>query len=100
MSYIVVNDLADGTELTPTGVDYRYRTQITPSRSRLIRFFPGANTTPNQADIDFDGYVYSGYVEDNPGYSGNTFISFVGIYIDSNGNYSGTYIANTQVEQY
>jgi hypothetical protein len=31
-------------------------------------------------------YVKSGYIENNPGYSGNTFVSYVGIYYDSNGD--------------
>lgn len=94
---VIVNDLPEGTELEPSGVDYRYRTR---KKNRLIKFYPGTNTSMDQADLDYDSYFDSGYVVDNPGYEGNTYISYAGIYIDGNNSYTATYIANTQVEQY
>lgn len=94
---IIVNDLPQNTELATEGVEYSYRTR---RKNRLIRFYPGAGTSLDQADLDYDGYFYSGYVVNNPGYVANTYISFAGIYISANGEYTGTYIANTEVEQY
>jgi len=95
---VIINNLPEGTELEPSGVDYRYR--LRGRKNRLIKFYPGAGTTMDKADADAGSYFYSDYVVNNPGYEGNTYVSYVGIYIDSNNSYTGTYIANTQVEQY
>jgi hypothetical protein len=95
---VIVNNLPAGTELEPSGVDYRYR--LRGRKNRLIKFYPGAGTTMDQADADVGNYFYSGYVVNNPGYEGNTFVSYTGIYIDGNNSYTGAYTANTQVEQY
>ena len=95
---VIINDLPEGTELEPSGVDYRYR--LRGRKKRLIKFYPGAGTTVDQADADVGSYFYSGYVVNNPGYEGNTYVSYTGIYIDGNNSYTGTYTANTQVEQY
>jgi hypothetical protein len=95
---VIVNNLPAGTELEPSGVDYRYR--LRGRKNRLIKFYPGPGTTMDQADADVGSYFYSGYVVNNPGYEGNTYVSYTGIYIDGNNSYTGAYTANTQVEQY
>lgn len=95
---VIVNNLPEGAELEPRGVDYRYR--LRGRKGRLIKFYPGAGTTMDQADVDAGSYFSSDYVVNNPGYDNGIYVSYVGVYIDENNNYTGTYKANTQVEQY
>jgi hypothetical protein len=94
--YKIVNDLPEEEELFDYE-DYRFRTYY----GRLIKYYPGEGADLDQADMDFAAYMYSGYVENNPGYdTTNKYISYVGIYINEAGEYSGTWKANTQVEQF
>lgn len=45
-----------------------------------------------QEEIELFDYVEPGYIEGNPKYDANgVFVSYVGIYIDEDGNYSGIY---------
>lgn len=37
------------------------------------------------------GYMYDDYVEKNPGIVGNSFSSYVGVYINQEGEYTGIY---------
>lgn len=91
----IVNEQPEDGGLDPNSVFY-YRTY----NGRLIRFYPGEGSRIDQADLDFDSYMYSGYVQNNPGYINERYSSYVGIYISDRGEYSGTWIANTQVEQF
>jgi hypothetical protein len=55
---------------------------------------------PTAAEVEkFECFQY-GYVEDTPGYLGNSFISYVGIYYNDDGTRSGVYAANSTVTQY
>lgn len=40
---------------------------------------------------DVFGYVKSGYIEDDPGVIDGIFSSYIGVYIDQEGEYSGEY---------
>ncbi len=91
----IINDFPDDYEFF-YGEEYYYRTYY----GRLIRYYPGEGEGLNQNDVDFDAYMYSGYVLDNPGYINGKYSSYVGIYIGENGEYSGTWTANTQAEQF
>lgn len=55
---------------------------------------------PTAAEIEKFEYVTYDYFADTPGYSGNNFISYVGIYFNANGVMSGVYVANSSVTQY
>lgn len=92
----IFNDLSDSDEELLPYEDYRYRTYY----GRLIKYYPGEGEPLDQADIDFDSYMYSGYVAENPGYVAEKYSSYVGIYISELGEYSGTWTANTQAEQF
>ena len=48
-----------------------------------------APLTPEEAQL-FD-YVYQDYIINNPGIQGNSFSSYVGIYISQEGEYTGDY---------
>ena len=45
--------------------------------------------TPEEASL-FD-YCEPGYISNNPGYVANNFSSYIGIYIDQDGVYTGIY---------
>lgn len=91
----IINDLPDDEELVPGG-EYFYRTYY----GRIIRYYPGEGAGLDQDDIDQDSYVYSGYVDPDPGYIDGVYSSYVGIYISDVGEYSGIWTANTQAEQF
>ena len=55
---------------------------------------------PTAAEIEkFEYFVYD-YVEKTPGYIGDLYVSYVGIYFNANGAKSGIYVANNSVTQY
>lgn len=55
---------------------------------------------PTAAEVEIFEYFKYDYVEKTPGYNGNNFISYTGIYYNANGTLSGIYVANNQVTQY
>lgn len=56
---------------------------------------------PTAEEIEKFEYAVFGYFADTPGYAVNSsFISYVGIYYNANGELSGVYVANSSVTQY
>ena len=58
------------------------------------------DSAPTDAETEFFEYSVRDYFEKTPGYEGNSYVSYVGIYYNANGAQSGIYVSNSSTEQY
>lgn len=58
------------------------------------------DSVPTPAEVEIFEYASYNYFDMNPGYDTNTFVSYVGLYYNSNGAQSAIYVANNSVTQY
>lgn len=70
----------------------QYEAETDPQiRANLITQIYQFNEILIPAEIELFGYMQDDYVENNPGYINTEYNSYVGVYIDDDGNYSGVY---------
>jgi len=60
-------------------------------KQQLIEQCSVINEILTEEEIELFNYIESNYIEDNPGERGNSFSSYVGIYINQEGEYTGDY---------
>jgi hypothetical protein len=58
------------------------------------------DSPPTDQEVEVFEYFVRDYVQDNPGYSASSYVSYVGIYYSAKGAQSGIYVANSSTEQY
>lgn len=60
-------------------------------RDQILTQIYQFNQPINEDVAQLFSYMYDDYVENNPGIQGNSFSSYVGVYINQQGEYSGIY---------
>lgn len=58
------------------------------------------DSVPTPEEVEIFEYASYDYIEKNPGYDGNNYISYVGVYFNANGVNSSIYVVNNSVTQY
>jgi hypothetical protein len=58
------------------------------------------DSPPTDDEVEVFEYFVRDYVEKTPGYAGQSYVSYVGVYFNANGTLSGVFVANSSTEQY